>query len=412
MRKALVSIRTIIAVVGLTLAAAVLAVAQQPAGAPAARTAAQAYKNIQVLKDIPNTQLIPTMRFISTALGVECEFCHMGDRSVDTPNKNTARKMMTMMMSINNTSFNGRMNITCYTCHHGNSSPVGTPTPTGQYSESGATVFFKPDGGPLAGGRDEVMAEAYKEYMAKDRLAAMPTPDEILTKYVTALGGEQAIRRVSARLITGMVELAGDVRGVSPAIYAPVEIASKASNQWVMTFRMPNGTIANGFDGNVAWLQAANGVVTDATGPTNAPLPPQIRVKRNADFYEPLNLKRQYSRLMLRGIERVRDRDAYLVVGFPDGDTPERLYFDKDTGLLLRKTVVVPTALGDYPIQNDYDDYRDVGGVKVPYLVRTTSISPAENMVVHVEKVQNNPTLDANKFTKPPSREPTGRRTP
>jgi len=408
MRKASVSIRTIIAVVGLTLAAASLAVAQQPAGAPAARTAAQAYKNIQVLKDIPNTQLIPTMRFISTALGVECEFCHMGDRSVDTPNKNTARKMMTMMMSINNTSFNGRMNITCYTCHHGNSSPVGTPAPTGQYSESGATVFFKPDGGPLAGGRDEVMAEAYKEYMAKDRLAAMPTPDEILTKYVTALGGEQAIRRVSARLITGIAELAGDVRGVSPAIYAPVEIASKASNQWVMTFRMPNGTI----DVNVAWLQAANGVVTDATGPTNAPLPPQTRVKRNADFYEPLNLKRQYSRLMLRGIERVRDRDAYLVVGFPDLDTPERLYFDKDTGLLLRKTVVVPTALGDYPIQNDYDDYRDVGGVKVPYLVRTTSISPAENMVVHVEKVQNNPTLDANKFTKPPSREPTGRRTP
>src|SRR5437016_10667710 len=111
--------------VGLALAIAALAVAQQPAQ----RTAAQAYKNIQVLKDIPNTQLIPTMRFISTALGVECEFCHMGDRSVDTPNKNTARKMMTMMMSINNTSFNGRMNITCYTCHHGNSSPVGTPAP-------------------------------------------------------------------------------------------------------------------------------------------------------------------------------------------------------------------------------------------------------------------------------------------
>src|ERR671931_584962 len=110
MCKTFFLIRTVIVMVGLTLATASLAVAQQPAAAPAARTAAQAYKNIQVLKDIPNTQLIPTMRFISTALGVECEFCHMGDRSVDTPNKNTARKMMTMMMSINNTSFNGRMN--------------------------------------------------------------------------------------------------------------------------------------------------------------------------------------------------------------------------------------------------------------------------------------------------------------
>ena len=408
-RKGSASIQTAVAVVGLTLAVAVTASAQQPVQAPAPRTAAQAYKNIQVLKDIPNTQLIPTMRFISAALGVECEFCHMGDRSVDTPNKNTARKMMMMMASINNTSFNGRMNVTCYTCHHGNNSPIGTPTPTGRYSELGATVFFKPDGGPLAGGRDEVMAEAYKEYMAKDRLAGVPAPDQILSKYVTALGGEQAIRKVNTRLITGMAELQADVRGAAPAIHAPVEIASKAPNQWVTTFRMANGTTANGFDGNVAWLQAANGIVTDVTGPTNAPLPPLARVKRNADFYEPLNLKRQYSRMTLVGVEKVRDRDTYVVVGFPEGDTPERLYFDKDTGLLLRKTIVVPTALGDYPIQNDYDDYRDVGGVKVPYLVRTTSISPAEDMTIHVERVQNNPMFDANKFTKPASRQPASR---
>ena len=376
---------------------------------PASRTAAQAYKNIQILKNIPSTQLIPTMRFISTALGVECEFCHMGNRSVDTPNKNTARKMMTMMMSINNTSFNERMNVTCFTCHHGNSSPAGTPIPTGRYSELGATVFFKPDGGPLAGGRDEVMAEAYKEYMAKDRLAGMPMPDQIVARYVTALGGEQAIRKVNARLITGMAELAADVRGAAPPIHAAVEIASRSPNQWVMTFRTANGTTANGFDGSVAWIQASNGTVGEATGPTNAPLPPLARVKRSADFYESLNLKQQYSRMVPRGIEKVRDRDAYLVIGFPEGDTPERLYFDKETGLLVRKTVVVPTALGDYPIQNDYDDYRDVGGVKVPYLVRTTSISPAEDMTIHVERVQNNPMFDANKFTKPASRQPASR---
>jgi len=408
MRKTVFSIRTVVAYAGLTLAATLLTFAQQPA--QGGKTAAQAYKNIQVLKDIPNTQLIPTMRFISTALGVECEFCHLGNRAEDTPNKNTARKMMTMMMSINNTSFNGRMNVTCYTCHHGSSSPVGAPTPTGQYSQLGAGVFFKPDGGPLAGGRDEVMAEAYKEYMSKDRLAGMPTPDQILAKYVTALGGDQAIRRVNSRLITGTATLSNDVRGAVPPINVPVEIASKAPNQWVMTFRMANGTTANGFDGNVAWLQAANGVVTETTGANNSPLPPLSRVKRNSDFYEPLNLKSQYSRIALRGAERLRGRDVYVVVGSPDGDVPERLYFDRDSGLLLRKIVAVPTALGDYPIQTDYDDYRDVGGVKVPYLVRTMSISPAEDMTIHVERVQNNSTtLDANKFAKPASRQPAGR---
>ena len=177
----------------------------------------------------------------------------------------------------------------------------------------------------------------------------------------------------------------------------------------MITFRAANGTSGNGFDGNVAWIQAANGTVTEATGANNGPLPPLARVKRSADFYAPLNSKTQYSRITLRGIERVRDRDAYLIVGFPEGDAPERLYFDKDNGLLVRKTVVVPTALGDYPIQTDYDDYRDAGGVKVPFLVRTISISPAEDMTVHVERVQNNPALDANKFTKPISRQPASR---
>ena len=193
-----------------------------------------------------------------------------------------------------------------------------------------------------------------------------------------------------------------------PALHAPVEIASRAPNQWVITLRAPNGTMSgNGFDGNVAWIQAANGNVTEATGANNSPQPPLARIKRNADFYEPLNLKREYSRMTLRGIEKIRDRDAYLVIGFPEGDAPERLYFDKENGLLLRKTVAVPTALGDYPIQTDYDDYRDVGGgVKVPYVVRTMSISPAEDMTIHVERVQNNPQFDANRFAKPASRQP------
>ena len=153
MRNTVTSMRAVVIVLELTLAAT-LVIAQQPAQAPAARTAAQAYRNIQLLKDIPSTQLIPTMRFISASLGVECEFCHLGDRSADTDHKNTARKMMTMMMAINKDSFGGQREVTCYTCHHGTNNPVGTPTPTGQYSELGAGVFFKPDGGPLAYGAD------------------------------------------------------------------------------------------------------------------------------------------------------------------------------------------------------------------------------------------------------------------
>src|SRR5262249_42331516 len=100
-------------------------------------------------------------------------------------------------------------------------------------------------------------------------------------------------------------------------------------------------------------------------------------------------------------------RDVYILNGFPQGDAPERLYFDKESGLLLRKITSVATALGAYPYQTDYDDYRDIGGLRIPYMIKTVSISPADDLTIRVEKVENNSTIDPAKLAKPASRQPT-----
>jgi hypothetical protein len=143
-------------------------------------------------------------------------------------------------------------------------------------------------------------------------------------------------------------------------------------------------------------------VVTETTGAI--PSPPLARVKRNADFYEPLNLKQGYARLATRGVAKVGDREAYVVDAFPAGDLPEQLYFDKATGLLVRKGTATPTAFGDYTVQTDYEDYRDVGGVKIPYVIRTIGVSPADNTTTYIEKVENNPAVDEGRFVKPASK--------
>src|SRR5205823_2129369 len=85
------------------------------AAAPAVETAGQSkhFKNIQVLKDIPAEQLIPSMQLISGALGRDCSFCHVTGAqndfaSDDKPNKKTAREMMTMTIGINQNSFAGQ----------------------------------------------------------------------------------------------------------------------------------------------------------------------------------------------------------------------------------------------------------------------------------------------------------------
>jgi hypothetical protein len=375
-------------------------------GAAPVRTAAQQYKNIQVFKDAPATEFIASMRFLSTALGVECEFCHEGTRQTDTPNKIKARQMMLMMGEINKQNFGGQQVVTCHTCHKGNHIPVNAPVPTGQYSAEGPSVFYKPSA-PPTGATDGPMADAYKAFMAKEqaaRAAAMPTAEQILTKYVGALGGEQALRAVTSRVITSTMELAPNVRGAGPTVFVQQTQYFKAPNLYAATSQPFTGpATAKGFDGTDAWTQAANGTVTVAAGIDLA------RAKRDADFYASLNLSRQYMTLEVMGVEKAGVRDAFVLRGSSPGENAETLYFDAQTGLLLRKAVFNTTPLGKYVIHTDFEDYRDAGGVKIPFLIRTLSISPADTAVIRVEKVENNVAIDGGKLAKPAPRPPAGR---
>ncbi len=250
------------------------------------------------------------------------------------------------------------------------------------------------------------MSQAYiaagkQEQAAK---AALPKPEEILAKYVAVLGGEQALKGVTSRVVTSTTELSPNVRGAGPVVHVREVQYFKTPNLYLATLQGFSGApTAKGFDGSDAWTQNANGVVSQAGGTDLA------RAKRAADLNESINLKQEYTRLTLRGTEKVRDRDAWVVIGVPAGDNPERLYFDTQTGLLLRKGTYDTTALGRYTMQTDYEDYRDVGGVKVPFLISTTTVSPADTAVIHVEKVENNAAIDAAKFTKPASKQPAAR---
>lgn len=87
------------------------------------------FKNIKVLTDMPMSELRPTMQVFARSLGVECEFCHVqgANDKDDKPTKLTARRMITMVASINKTNFNGAQMVTCWTCHRGNSMPQTAP---------------------------------------------------------------------------------------------------------------------------------------------------------------------------------------------------------------------------------------------------------------------------------------------
>src|ERR1700730_7492522 len=93
------------------------------------KMAEEAYKNVQSLKSIPADQVIASMHFITYSLGVECSFCHLEGayEKDDKKPKQTARKMMQMMFTINHENFEGKREVTCYSCHRGSAHPRATP---------------------------------------------------------------------------------------------------------------------------------------------------------------------------------------------------------------------------------------------------------------------------------------------
>ena len=363
-------------VVSVVLASVVFVSAQDT------RPAEQVYKNIKVMKGLPANQIIQGMHLIKSALGVDCTHCHIEmewDRDDVQPMKDKARAMYTMVAEINRANFKGEQVVTCFTCHKGKAIPDTYPA---------------------------MPVPSIKPESDQDTKIALPAVDLVLAKYVSALGGEQALRRITSRVVTGNLNIATGPGGTVPAP-ATLERSMKAPNFVLDVYKTDKFTISSGFDGTVAWARGQNGNV-------NSPTPGGIdadRARRAAAFYEPLTLKQQYPTITVDGIERLNGREVYVVTGTPAASTPERLYFDTQTGLLLRKWTYVDTASGKSPYQLDFEDYLDTGsGVKIPFTVRMAPSSPRIELeptsTLRITKVQDNVSLDAATFVKPVSPPP------
>jgi Photosynthetic reaction centre cytochrome C subunit len=334
-------------------------------------TAEQVYKNIKVLQGSPADSFNQAMHLISGALGVNCEYCHkeMDFVSDEVKKKDAARGMITMTAELNQRVFQGKQVITCYTCHQGNAIPRNTP--------------LLPLAGPAADNRREI---------------ELPSAAEVLSKYIAALGGEQNLKKITTRLITAEQDVPTGPGGVIPAP-AQVEVYEKAPNLLLRVAKTKQATLLSGFDGTTAWSQDARGRV--------APLVEleSVRERRSADFYEPLEIVKEYSDLKVEGIEKVGAAEAYVVVGQPSEGIPVRLYFDTKSGLLLRRFTVVPTSVGDSPFEVDYEDYRDAGsGVKYPFRIHMEPAGSRTELgtrsTLRVEHIQENVAIDAAKFIK------------
>jgi photosynthetic reaction center cytochrome c subunit len=348
------------------------ALAQSPANATAEapKTAEQQFKNIQVLKDIPAEQLIPTMQFVSASLGVECDFCHVNHEmdKDDKKEKQTARKMIAMELAMNKSHFNNEIEVTCYTCHRGSTHPVGTPILSAEAPKAAA-----------AAGLEE----------AAESKSTLPSADQILDKYLAAVGGADALQKIKSRVEKGTIDVAGTK--------IPIDVYSEAPDKRVSISHLQNGSSITAFNGQAGWLTIPHGVHM-MTGPERE------AARIDAQLYLPLKLKEMYKELRVRPGEEIDGHSTYLLMAREPNRPMLRLYFDQQSGLLLRQLRLTETPLGRNPAQVDYADYRDADGVKIPY--RWTLTRPNGSFTITVNQVQDNVPIDPKLFEPPAQNAP------
>ncbi|GAC1627994.1 MAG: hypothetical protein NVS9B13_25490 [Candidatus Acidiferrum sp.] len=337
-----------------------------PAPKLAPKLAEEQYKNIQALKGIPADQLIPSMQFISTSLGVDCEYCHVhGSMEKDDKKpKLAARKMILMMLAINKNHFDGEREVTCNTCHRGAIAPQPTP--------------LIPDEFLLAKGNDVSLVSAAKP--------PLPGAQQILEKYIAASGGAAALEKINTRIQKGNLI-------ISYKKEATVDILSKYPEKRISTVHRASGDSVTGFNGEIGWLSVPGRVhVMSAEEREGARI--------DADVRFPLHILPLYKEFHVAPGEKISGHATYRVTAQNDRQPPLHLFFDQQSGLLLRLIRYVESPLGRNPTQIDYDDYRLASGIQVPF--RLTVANPGGRFTIQIDTLQQNVPVDDARFAPPP----------
>lgn len=216
---------------------------------------------------------------------------------------------------------------------------------------------------------------------------ALPSTDDVVNHYIKATGGSEAWQKLTSRQLVGTIDIpAMNVSGT-------VESHEKAPNKLLSVVVIAGASFRRGYDGNTAWADDPQNGLRELTGDELAD------TKREADFYRPLHLTKIYSKLTVTGVDKAGDHDVYVVEASSGSGDPDKLFFDKDSGLLVRSSLTQHTPQGAVTVQEELTDYRDTDGVKMPFAIKQST--PQVEFTIKVTEVHHNVSFDDAQFAKP-----------
>ena len=231
--------------------------------------------------------------------------------------------------------------------------------------------------------------EPVKPEPVKTAVAAkLPTVKEVLDKYVKAIGGREANEKIKTRFMSGTVELMP--MGIKGTYETYTAAESKSFTKMTLT---GIGDMLEGYDGKTAW------VINPIQGSRDKSGAELLQAKINGNFYREINLDKLFSKIEVKGIEKVGEKDTYVLVATAEGVPSETWYFDTATGLLLRSDMTAISPEGSQSAKVFYEEMRTAEGVTGPVKIRTQL--PQFEIVMIATDLKQGIAIDESKFAKP-----------
>ena len=218
--------------------------------------------------------------------------------------------------------------------------------------------------------------------------APLPSTEDLLKRSADAIGGEEAWKKTTSRRLKGLYQ------SEDSSVFLGMEILQKSPNKSLTKLTLPNGmTIRDVCDGHTAWVESSARGYQEYTGAALA-----AKLKQ-ADFQDPGNVEKSAKGGKVTGMQKVGAHNTYVLEFDGDKKSHSKLFFDADSGLLVRSEDVISTPEGPYAVAIDMDDYREVTGLKFPFRMKRTEKGAV--VLIRITQVTVNPPLDDTLFLKP-----------
>jgi hypothetical protein len=216
---------------------------------------------------------------------------------------------------------------------------------------------------------------------------ALPTVDQVLDKYLAAMGGQAAFDKITSRTAKATIEIP------DMGITGSMTMTEKAPNKSLVVVEIAQMTVREGTDGVVAWDENPQTGLREKTGLELA------EYKRGSIFNVETKLKTAYPKMTVTGRDTVNGRSAIVIDAIPEQGAAVKIFFDSETGLILKQSGTRETPEGAIAFESFYDDYRTVDGIKQPHTLRQTT--SRFTSVIRVTEMKHNVPVDDALFRKP-----------